>query len=95
MLYSFFIFSDNLRKKPAPRLFCDICDVFDQHDTEDCPKQAMEDEGIGTQHHGNRGEERPYCVICEGESKQGMDENTGSFHGNRADRHHCVMCEGD
>jgi len=29
------------RKKPAPRLFCDICDQFDLHDTEDCPTQAM------------------------------------------------------
>ena len=56
-----------MRKAPAPRLFCDICDEFDNHDTEDCPMQAMEDEGnVGTQHHGVRGEERPYCVICEG-----------------------------
>ena len=23
-----------------PRLFCDICDEFDLHDTEDCPTQA-------------------------------------------------------
>ena len=27
----------------APRLFCDICDAFDLHDTEDCPTQAMPD----------------------------------------------------
>ena len=27
----------------APRLFCDICDEFDLHDTEDCPTQAMPD----------------------------------------------------
>merc|ERR1712150_273233 len=27
----------------APRLFCDICDQFDLHDTEDCPTQAMPD----------------------------------------------------
>lgn len=27
--------------KPAPRLYCDICDVFDLHETEDCPKQSM------------------------------------------------------
>lgn len=26
----------------APRLFCDICDRFDLHDTEDCPTQAMQ-----------------------------------------------------
>jgi len=30
------------KRKPAPRLFCDICDEFDQHDTEDCPLQSSE-----------------------------------------------------
>ena len=48
------------------RLFCDICDMFDLHDTEDCPQQCNDFEG-GTQHHGVRGEERPYCIICESE----------------------------
>ncbi len=28
----------------APRLFCDICDRFDLHDTEDCPTQSMQAE---------------------------------------------------
>lgn len=49
------------------RLFCDICDMFDQHDTDDCPTQssgAPDDQG--TQYHGNRNEERAYCDICEG-----------------------------
>lgn len=49
------------------RLFCDICDVFDQHDTDDCPTQssgALDNQG--TQYHGNRNEDRPYCDICEG-----------------------------
>jgi len=48
------------------RLFCDICDVFDAHDTDDCPTQSsgiLDDQG--TQYHGNRNEERPYCDICE------------------------------
>jgi CAP-Gly domain-containing linker protein 1 len=54
----------------APRVFCDICDMFDLHDTEDCPRQAM-DSPPPPQHsrHGvgkKRGEERPYCEICEG-----------------------------
>ncbi|XP_064651495.1 CAP-Gly domain-containing linker protein 1-like isoform X19 [Lineus longissimus] len=50
----------------APRLFCDICDVFDLHDTEDCPKQTMSDYETPEPHHpGVRGEERPYCDICE------------------------------
>ena len=26
--------------KPAPRLYCDICDMFDLHETEDCPVQG-------------------------------------------------------
>ena len=27
-------------RQVAPRLFCDICDEFDKHDTEDCPTQV-------------------------------------------------------
>ncbi|XP_028914431.1 CAP-Gly domain-containing linker protein 1 isoform X9 [Ornithorhynchus anatinus] len=52
-------------KKP-PRLFCDICDCFDLHDTEDCPTQAqVSEEPPHSTHHGSRSEERPYCEICE------------------------------
>ena len=54
----------------APRVFCDICDMFDLHETEDCPRQAM-DSPPPPQHHKAAGkkkpEERPYCEICEGE----------------------------
>nr|CAD7605058.1 unnamed protein product [Timema genevievae] len=52
----------------APRLFCDICDVFDIHDTEDCPRQASSDSpplrqnGKSTK---TKAEPRPYCEICE------------------------------
>ncbi|XP_072351552.1 CAP-Gly domain-containing linker protein 1 isoform X10 [Scyliorhinus torazame] len=54
------------KKKPPPRLFCDICDCFDLHDTEDCPTQAqMSDFPPHTTYHGNRNDERPYCDICE------------------------------
>ncbi|XP_005403149.1 PREDICTED: CAP-Gly domain-containing linker protein 1 isoform X10 [Chinchilla lanigera] len=60
--------SDDQEKqsKKKPRLFCDICDCFDLHDTEDCPTQAQisEDPPHST-HHGSRSEERPYCEICE------------------------------
>ncbi|XP_064612124.1 CAP-Gly domain-containing linker protein 1-like isoform X3 [Liolophura sinensis] len=58
-------------KVKAPRLFCDICDVFDKHETEDCPLQAMSDTESPppSQHHGSRNEERPYCDICEGKRK--------------------------
>jgi|LakMenEpi03Aug12_release.lakeMendotaPanAssembly.Ray.scaffolds.fasta_scaffold534665_1 hypothetical protein len=35
-----FIFNGVSSRQTAPRLFCDICDEFDLHDTEDCPKQV-------------------------------------------------------
>uniref|UniRef100_UPI00398F27D3 CAP-Gly domain-containing linker protein 1 isoform X4 n=1 Tax=Pristiophorus japonicus TaxID=55135 RepID=UPI00398F27D3 len=54
------------KKKPPPRLFCDICDCFDLHDTEDCPTQAqMSEVPVHTTYHGSRKDERPYCDICE------------------------------
>ncbi|XP_062273009.1 CAP-Gly domain-containing linker protein 1 isoform X3 [Scomber scombrus] len=54
------------KKKAPPRLFCDICDCFDLHDTEDCPTQMqMPDSPPHTTYHGSKGEERPYCDICE------------------------------
>ncbi|XP_025018840.1 CAP-Gly domain-containing linker protein 1 isoform X13 [Python bivittatus] len=56
---------DNQVKK-KPRLFCDICDCFDLHDTEDCPTQAQApEEPPHSTYHGSRKEERPYCEICE------------------------------
>ncbi|CAB4067834.1 CLIP1 [Lepeophtheirus salmonis] len=50
-----------------PRLFCDICDQFDLHDTEDCPTQAMMvvDEGSHTRNTASRSSNRPYCESCE------------------------------
>ena len=49
------------------RLFCDICDEFDQHDTGDCPQQAQSDSPPPTTtHHMFRSQERPYCENCEG-----------------------------
>ncbi|KAL7836427.1 hypothetical protein AOLI_G00277110 [Acnodon oligacanthus] len=54
------------KKKPPPRLFCDICDCFDLHDTEDCPTQEqMPDSPPHTTYHGSPNDERPYCDICE------------------------------
>ena len=53
----------------APRLFCDICDQFDLHDTEDCPTQAMpepdEIEFSHTKSGGQRGAIREFCTNCE------------------------------
>ncbi|KAM4616128.1 CAP-Gly domain-containing linker protein 1 isoform 2-T2 [Polymixia lowei] len=55
-----------VKKKPPPRLFCDICDCFDLHDTEDCPTQMqMPDSPPHTAYHGSKDDERPYCDICE------------------------------
>ncbi|XP_030623923.1 CAP-Gly domain-containing linker protein 1 [Chanos chanos] len=54
------------KKKAPPRVFCDICDCFDLHDTEDCPTQTQSpDSPPHTTYHGSRGDERPYCDICE------------------------------
>ncbi|XP_016092565.1 CAP-Gly domain-containing linker protein 1-like isoform X2 [Sinocyclocheilus grahami] len=55
------------KKKKAPRrVFCDICDCFDLHDTEDCPTQTQSpDSPPHTTYHGSRSGERPYCDICE------------------------------
>ncbi|XP_060070040.1 CAP-Gly domain-containing linker protein 1-like isoform X2 [Ylistrum balloti] len=54
------------KAKAPPRLFCDICDVFDEHDTDDCPLQAMDyEEPAPSQHHGDRKHMRSYCDICE------------------------------
>ncbi|XP_059213456.1 CAP-Gly domain-containing linker protein 1 isoform X2 [Centropristis striata] len=53
-------------KKATPRLFCDICDCFDLHDTEDCPTQAQSPDSVPhTTYHGNPADQRPYCDICE------------------------------
>ncbi|XP_059405746.1 CAP-Gly domain-containing linker protein 1-like isoform X3 [Carassius carassius] len=55
-----------IKKKPPPRVFCDICDCFDLHDTEDCPTQdQMLDSPPHTTYHGSPNDERPYCDICE------------------------------
>ncbi len=54
------------------RLFCDICDAFDLHDTEDCPTQAQveEEESGHTRSRAPRpgdpqAQPRPYCEACE------------------------------
>ncbi|XP_076020049.1 CAP-Gly domain-containing linker protein 1 isoform X2 [Genypterus blacodes] len=53
-------------KKATPRFFCDICDCFDLHDTEDCPTQAQSPDAVPhSTYRGKREDERPYCDICE------------------------------
>ncbi|XP_026844180.1 restin homolog isoform X1 [Drosophila persimilis] len=63
------------KRKPAPRLFCDICDEFDKHETEDCPIQASEDRDFSppptSETNNNEKKERQlpaprkYCESCE------------------------------
>ena len=74
MCFSRYIVDDDedplLDNLPPPRLFCDICDVFDQHDTDDCPMQTMSDSPPHSMYHGAKapgGSDRPYCDNCEGE----------------------------
>lgn len=65
-----------IKRKPAPRLFCDICDIFDAHETEDCPLQASDSPppppAYGSSREGTDIKERvlppprKYCEICEG-----------------------------
>ncbi|XP_043504569.1 CAP-Gly domain-containing linker protein 1 isoform X1 [Polistes fuscatus] len=55
------------KRNKAPRMFCDICDQFDLHETEDCPRQAQdftEPEKI-IKSPKKSSLERPYCENCE------------------------------
>ncbi|XP_010875682.2 CAP-Gly domain-containing linker protein 1 isoform X2 [Esox lucius] len=53
-------------RKAPPRLFCDICDCFDLHDTEDCPTQAQSPDSVPhSSFKGKPADQRPYCDICE------------------------------
>lgn len=58
-------------RKLPPRVYCDICEEFDLHETEDCPQQASED--LPPSHFDQKEKkekkkvpERPYCDTCEG-----------------------------
>ncbi|XP_018787595.1 PREDICTED: restin homolog isoform X3 [Bactrocera latifrons] len=61
------------KRKPAPRVFCDICDEFDKHETEDCPLQASDDRDYSppplteaTERKVRKlPEPRKYCETCE------------------------------
>ncbi|KAK0160840.1 hypothetical protein PV328_008206 [Microctonus aethiopoides] len=54
-------------KAAAPRMFCDICDQFDLHETEDCPKQSQDFEVEKPVEKSPKKPmvERPYCENCE------------------------------
>ncbi|VDO36874.1 unnamed protein product [Haemonchus placei] len=48
-----------------PRMYCDICEKFDQHDTEDCPKQEVQEEMVRTKPKKPPPPSREYCDHCE------------------------------
>jgi CAP-Gly domain-containing linker protein 1 len=57
-------------KTTRVRLFCDICEEFDLHDTEDCPQQSMPQEAqLEQQTHSKynavKATPRAYCDNCE------------------------------
>ncbi|XP_037094290.1 CAP-Gly domain-containing linker protein 1-like [Pollicipes pollicipes] len=52
--------------RPPPRLWCDICEEFDRHDTDECPTQASTpEEPPPSRHGGARGVRRQFCMACE------------------------------
>lgn len=61
---------NSLEKKVyAQRMFCDICDRFDLHETEDCHMQTQDfeqEKSIKSQT-PSKSTERPYCENCESE----------------------------
>ncbi|CAH2086257.1 unnamed protein product [Euphydryas editha] len=69
------LFNGRKVRAVAPRLFCDICDVFDAHDTEDCPRQSVEPEKPPATKKQPL-PPRPYCDICEvfGHATENCDE---------------------
>ncbi|XP_031350862.1 uncharacterized protein LOC116176432 [Photinus pyralis] len=54
-------------KTRAPRVYCDICEIFDDHETEDCPLQATDAGLVRPPRRNKRAAptNRPYCEICE------------------------------
>ncbi|XP_039746795.1 CAP-Gly domain-containing linker protein 2 isoform X4 [Pararge aegeria] len=69
------LFNGRKARAVAPRLFCDICDVFDAHDTEDCPRQSVEPD-VPPSSKKVPPPPRPYCEICEvfGHTTENCDE---------------------
>ncbi|XP_011253099.1 restin homolog isoform X4 [Camponotus floridanus] len=56
------------KRTATPRMFCDICDRFDLHETEDCPRQAQDfSDRVPEKVPKSKKQsvERPYCENCE------------------------------
>ncbi|KAK6028069.1 hypothetical protein OSTOST_05894 [Ostertagia ostertagi] len=52
-------------REVKPRMYCDICETFDQHETEDCPKQEVQEEMVRTKPKKPPPPSREYCDYCE------------------------------
>ncbi|CAH1285689.1 unnamed protein product [Diabrotica balteata] len=54
-------------KQVPPRMYCDICEEFDLHETEDCPTQGDDDELVNNSSPGMKQKppQRDYCDVCE------------------------------
>lgn len=56
------------KQQIPPRIYCDICEEFDLHDTDDCPKQESDFPQVNMEARQKRDlPERAYCEVCEGE----------------------------
>lgn len=58
------------KRKPAPRAYCDICEEFDYHETEDCPIQCSDTPSPPKESDGDSKirtlpPPRKYCENCE------------------------------
>jgi CAP-Gly domain-containing linker protein 1 len=64
LIFVCFHFSSTTQNAVTLRLYCDICEKFDVHDTEDCPTQSSE---TPPQAHREKqpAADRPYCDSCE------------------------------
>lgn len=71
ILFVEFIFSDQNKKVRlrTTRLYCERCEIFDSHDSEDCsekpesPKFHKKRRVVND--HPNRNIEEPFCICCD------------------------------
>ena len=80
-----FMFNGVSSRAIPPRLFCDICDEFDLHDTEDCPTQACQTIENITQY------QREYYVQATPVVDQTAHTKKGGKRG--VERPYCDTCE--
>lgn len=57
-----------VKKKPAPRSYCDICEVFDAHETEECPTQCSSEVDLPPRRSSKERKlppARKFCLNCD------------------------------